>query len=920
MTNVPECFNTPNAGFVLLPTGIKFPPIEKEWQKKPHTFAEAQAHRGNVGVLAGKADIGLDKDNPAAFEGLELPTTTRWETRPGRYGMRFKLSDNVTEALATIGKKADLAQIYLYRDGKQCGEIKLQRSYQIIPPSFKPLEDGTRADYKMLDSSPPATITLAHLLADLQAIGITFSSKLEANAAKLEDIGKKAHHIRIESDETRTRRYAEAALRDEVLTLAGTPEGNRNRQLNDSAFNLGQFVAVGLLSEDEVISELTRAAENTELPTEEIRKTIISGLEAGKQHPREIPTAEETPTPENLNNLFANDPKGAIKSPAFLRALAMLKESDPFEYELLKEKIASNKTLKGVSKKTIDVMVERHAPKAEEADEAGPEIPEDILTEANQVLDEGRGFEYAYEVWQKRHHGDGNLGKGLFLSIGGQSCLSSKGVHIHACGPRGSGKSDGAEKGAEEIPAEYLLVGSASPKALYYLGARLPPGAVVYLDDIGWNDQAAQMFKTCTTFYKEGATHTVVVDQEIRQFKTAPRIIFWLTTADDQTDEQIRDRLLRIDTTEDPKHTKAVIDFIFQQRKSGAASFDPRELEVCRAIIHLLKQVFIDVVIPFSDKIRFEGDPRGATIFADLVSSFAVWRHRIRAHDSNGAIIACYEDYKDAETFFNAIKGHGDTKYTPRELKVLQAIKDLHGVATREMVSKKTGLSKGDLSDILNGRSRDGQAKYGLFHKCAALTEDEEGTSIQIEDVKKTRTSVKKKILRLPPDYDTLSAYGKAVYLADETTIKRTCSASSEQFGTSSEIKNKFGKDLVRLFVEYNIIREKRTNVHKLSPCVDGIKLKKISFSRQEQKINELPNFVPLDNGLPLRTDVEQCRTTPNQSLDSDLPTMSKRDMPIPTGPSGEIRIAAMSEYGIGRNLAGSKLSALHPGGWLNRI
>jgi hypothetical protein len=270
------------------------------------------------------------------------------------------------------------------------------------------------------------------------------------------------------------------------------------------------------------------------------------------------------------------------------------------------------------------------------------------------------------------------------------------------------------------------------------------------------------------------------------------------------------------------------------------------------------------VVIPFTDSIRFEGDPRGATIFADLVSAFAVWRYRIRERNSNGAVIACYEDYKDAETFFNAIKGHGDTKYTPRELRVLQAIKDLHGVATREMVMAKTRLSKGDLSDILNGRSRDGQAKYGLFHKCAALTEDEEGTSTQLDDSKKTRTSIKKKILRLPADYDTLSAYGKAVYLADETMIKRTCSASSEQFGTGSEIKNEFGKDVVRKFVEYNIIRERRTpEHHPLSP----VDTKKIFFVSPGPKMPNLPNLEPSDSGSPFRTKTVPTPNHPNPSI-----------------------------------------------------
>lgn len=301
MAEIPTVFNQSGAAFVLIPTGIKFPPIEDGWQlpEKAHTYQEATAHRGNVGLLAGNGYIGLDKDKPAAFEGLELPITTLWETRPGRLGLWLRGSDNVAEALAAIGKKPDQAQLKLYKDGKPCGEVKLQRAYQAIPPSHKFIDPvtgddvapgkGDRVDYKLLDSSPPATIALATLLADLQALGITFSSKLEANAARLEEMGKKVNQKRTESDEARTRRYAEAALRDEVLTLAGSPAGNRNDQLNRSAFALGQFVAAKVLSEDEVISELSRAAENTGLDSDEIRKTIMSGLESGNKHPRLIP-------------------------------------------------------------------------------------------------------------------------------------------------------------------------------------------------------------------------------------------------------------------------------------------------------------------------------------------------------------------------------------------------------------------------------------------------------------------------------------------------------------------------------------------------------------------------------------------------------------------------------------------------------
>jgi len=306
MSEVPEVFDQPGAAFVFLRDGQKFPPIESGWQYKPHTFAEAQAHKGNVGILAGNSYIGLDQDDLAAFTGLELPARTTWETRPGRLGMWFKVSDNVAEALASIGKKADHAQIKLFKDGRPVGEVKLQRSYQVIPPSHKFIDPKTgnsvspgtpgaeRVDYLLLDSSPPAAISLAELLHGLQALGITFSSKLEENTVKMERKVKEARKQKAEMHEARSRRYAEAALKDEVMTLAGTPEGDRNDQLFKSTACLGEFVAAGLLDENRAISELTRAAENTGLDSEEIARTIRSGLESGARHPRVIPDPEET--------------------------------------------------------------------------------------------------------------------------------------------------------------------------------------------------------------------------------------------------------------------------------------------------------------------------------------------------------------------------------------------------------------------------------------------------------------------------------------------------------------------------------------------------------------------------------------------------------------------------------------------------
>lgn len=310
---------------MLLPAGSKFPPIEKAWQEKPHTFTEAVAHKGNVGVLAGNGYIGLDQDDPKAFHELGLPATTTWETRPGRLGMWFSANGDVREALESIGKKPDLAQIKLYKDGKPCGEIKLSRSYQVIPPSWKEI-DGQRVDYRILAEVPPARVGLKWLVQELQKAGISFSSRLEQNASKLECMAREARQSRTDPNSHRARRYAEAALAGEVEKVREATVGNRNNQLNESAFALGQFVAAGLLSQDEVVSALLKVAQDDE--PGKIMPTILSGLSGGMRSPRAVP--ENVPhalkLPENIDDL----PDGMVGV-------------DPHTYAVKKVQISKNK-------------------------------------------------------------------------------------------------------------------------------------------------------------------------------------------------------------------------------------------------------------------------------------------------------------------------------------------------------------------------------------------------------------------------------------------------------------------------------------------------------------------------------------------------------------------------------------------------
>jgi putative DNA primase/helicase len=85
-------------------------------------------------------------------------------------------------------------------------------------------------------------------------------------------------------------RYGAVALAAEVASVRGAPEGQRNTQLNDSAFACGQLEAGGELVPGDAEALLIGAAIDAGLPQSEARRTVRSGLEAGRGSPRSAPS------------------------------------------------------------------------------------------------------------------------------------------------------------------------------------------------------------------------------------------------------------------------------------------------------------------------------------------------------------------------------------------------------------------------------------------------------------------------------------------------------------------------------------------------------------------------------------------------------------------------------------------------------
>jgi hypothetical protein len=84
----------------------------------------------------------------------------------------------------------------------------------------------------------------------------------------------------------RERCYAMVALERSAAELANTPEGSRNVTMNAKAFKAGSMVEGGWVKEEMAESVLLDAARAAGLEEHEAKRTLRSGLNAGKKKPR----------------------------------------------------------------------------------------------------------------------------------------------------------------------------------------------------------------------------------------------------------------------------------------------------------------------------------------------------------------------------------------------------------------------------------------------------------------------------------------------------------------------------------------------------------------------------------------------------------------------------------------------------------
>jgi hypothetical protein len=185
--------------------------------------------------------------------------------RGGRHRLFRWTGSNIRSSTAKIGPGVD---------------VRGDGGYFIAPPSVR--VDGM--SYRWEDAS----VAVVEAPAWLSELALAASSKSNGIRRTIIDLNSSSDGTpQRPSSSARNHVWARAALRRECDAL------NTNAALNAAAFNLGQIVAGGELTEQEVVTALIDGAEACGLIVEygepSIIKTINSGLHAGMKYPRQRP-------------------------------------------------------------------------------------------------------------------------------------------------------------------------------------------------------------------------------------------------------------------------------------------------------------------------------------------------------------------------------------------------------------------------------------------------------------------------------------------------------------------------------------------------------------------------------------------------------------------------------------------------------
>ena len=297
-----------NLNFSFTPVNGKIP-VAKGWQSADIETQDqlqswvAQGFNLSVrtgsssgGILVVDLDRGKSDYDPAAVDALGLPQTVEAVTPSGGAHLYYKLPENCT--LKNSANKL-----------APCVDTRCEKGAAVFPGSIR--EDG--AGYHWQPGKEPWSIPLA-VLPD----AIVEALKPREMPAMPRAV------VAYDATDKRQANYVKKAFNEELDIVAGTKEGGRNHQLNESVFKIAGFISGGYLTIEDVSNNFLAAALSCGLGQAEAEKTIRGAIRDGMSGSRGVP--EQTGGAERSEAASRVPNK---KSPGFLGVRAPLNPPAP---------------------------------------------------------------------------------------------------------------------------------------------------------------------------------------------------------------------------------------------------------------------------------------------------------------------------------------------------------------------------------------------------------------------------------------------------------------------------------------------------------------------------------------------------------------------------------------------------------------
>lgn len=491
--------------------------------------------------------------------------------------------------------------------------------------------------------------------------------------------------------------------------------------------------------------------------------------------------------------------QSAVNKTEILDALAVLKLSDPIEFGIIIDGLGLTQTVKAAVKKQVEKNVDalQVGEKKTEEEQVDPEIRE----EAMGILRSGDPIRYILDTLKQFHAGDQKSAELLLCSIAIGSCLNAYGTQPKLSGGSGKGKTHLCKAMRHLMPPEWILYTSLSPKALYRATdpsspVQIKPGMVIFSDDVRIGEDMEDTLKRSMSNFQETSYYMVVQDGELRPLHLPERIIWWMTSVQDDQEEQLINRFFSVGVDESPEQDKAALVLTFAPLAQGRREFpQDRRVQVCREILRIIKSERYVVWAPF----MFHGDEllvewqnpeerRNPGRFVDLLAAYAILRRGQREVVDEGdhlKVKATIEDFDSAKILYESRAENLTTKLSDDDLHLVRWLISKAGGHLYEFTSNSLAkeyvgrngkqLSPKTFDRRLLGRNEKNRTSYGLIHKMAggALIVETRSETEEISGTKRQQRTFKQFTFD-PTKYDQLGTYSKVVTLKTTTSDGKT--------------------------------------------------------------------------------------------------------------------------------------------------